>query len=261
MGDEATNEAAPEAKAPAEKKRPLLPRIPTPLIVTLVGIVLTAWLLPAFTRQWDDRQKAHELQSALVTEMADASAPALLGGGNYWANKTGGGAEITRVADAWARASFKIESRLRVYFSPQVVVAWQLYSWFVTRWDAVHSIQSKVDMVAAGRTGFKNLDPTLVLTIRNIFLVADNLQERGLPRFVSFYTRKDSVERPPVHNLRKRVGIPASVWQEYPPYQPSADAVEAILFQLEQSVAQEVARAHVTGYSTTTHDLINDLIP
>lgn len=144
--------------------------------------------------------------------MADASAPALIGGGDYWAMKAGGRAEITRIADAWARASFKIESRLRVYFSPQVVVAWQLYSWFVTRWDATHSIQSMVDMVAAGRTGFKNLDTTLVRNIRDLFLVADNLQERGLPRFVSFYSHKDSVERPPVHSLRKRVGIPSSVW-------------------------------------------------
>lgn len=111
--------------------------------------------------------------------MADASAPALIGGGDYWAMMAGGRAEITRIADAWARASFKIESRLRVYFSPQVVVAWQLYSWFVTRWDATHSIQSMVDMVTAGRTGFKNLDTTLVRNIRDLFLVADNLQERG----------------------------------------------------------------------------------
>ena len=118
-----------------------------------------------------------------------------------------------------------------------------------------------VDMVAAGRTGFNNLDTTLVRNIRDLFLVADNLQERGLPRFVSFYSHKDSVERPPVHSLRKRVGIPSSVWQENPPYMPSGDAVEAMLFQLEQSVAREVARAHVTGYSTTTHDLIHDLIP
>jgi hypothetical protein len=33
-----------------------------------------------FTRQWDDRQNAHDLQASLVTEMASATAHALIGG-------------------------------------------------------------------------------------------------------------------------------------------------------------------------------------
>jgi hypothetical protein len=70
-------EAAPEAGAAVEKKRPLLRRIPTPLIVTLLGIGLTAWLLPAFTRQWDDRQKAHEIKAALAFQIAAATADAV----------------------------------------------------------------------------------------------------------------------------------------------------------------------------------------
>jgi hypothetical protein len=53
-------------------------RIPTSLVVTLLGITLSAWLLPAITRQWDDRQKAHELQAVLVANMASASAKALI---------------------------------------------------------------------------------------------------------------------------------------------------------------------------------------
>ena len=68
------DEAAPEAGQAAGKKRPLLRRVPTSLVVTLIGIALTAWLLPAFTRQWDDRQKAHELKASIVTDMASATA-------------------------------------------------------------------------------------------------------------------------------------------------------------------------------------------
>ncbi len=52
------DQAAPaEAGTAVEKKRPLLRRVPTPLIVTLLGIVLTAWLLPAFTRQWETARR------------------------------------------------------------------------------------------------------------------------------------------------------------------------------------------------------------
>jgi hypothetical protein len=65
--------APPEAgTTAAEKKRPLLRRVPTSLLVTLLGIALTAWLLPAFTRQWDDRQKAQELQSHVAGFSTDA---------------------------------------------------------------------------------------------------------------------------------------------------------------------------------------------
>jgi hypothetical protein len=75
--------AGSEESAPAEGgesvQRRRWRRIPTPLIITLIGIVLSAWLLPAITRQWDDRQKAHQVKSALVTEMAEANARAFTG--------------------------------------------------------------------------------------------------------------------------------------------------------------------------------------
>src|SRR3954465_14347156 len=74
----ALEEVAPAAGAAAEKKPRLLRRVPTSLIVTLLGIALTAWLLPAFTRQWDDRQKAHELKTALTSQIATATADALI---------------------------------------------------------------------------------------------------------------------------------------------------------------------------------------
>jgi hypothetical protein len=59
--------AAAEEGTPAERR--FWRRIPTPIIVTLLGIVLSAWLLPAITRQWEDRQKAHDLEAALVARM------------------------------------------------------------------------------------------------------------------------------------------------------------------------------------------------
>src|SRR5438874_375987 len=71
---------APAAGAAAEKKRRLLRRVPTSLLVTLLGIALTAWLLPAFTRQWDDRQKSHELAASLIGESAAANADVLTAG-------------------------------------------------------------------------------------------------------------------------------------------------------------------------------------
>src|SRR4051812_10469288 len=142
-------EAVPaERAAAAEKKRPLLRRVPTTFVVTLLGITLTAWLLPAFTRQWDDRQKAQELKAAIVADMAAATGAALVGGEAIWARagqklprdrvaarsslKTGR-SQRDSVADTWARSSLTIESRLRAYLPQQIVKAWQVYTWLVDR--------------------------------------------------------------------------------------------------------------------------------
>jgi hypothetical protein len=121
VGDDATNEAASEAKAPVEKKRSLLHRIPTPLIVTLVGVALTAWLLPAFTKQWDDRQKARDLKAAIEADMASATADALTGGDTVvtsqsWAHPT---FKAPAAETKWARTSLEIQAKLQTYLLGQ----------------------------------------------------------------------------------------------------------------------------------------------
>src|SRR4051812_9873136 len=100
------DEAAPAVGAAVEKKRPLLHRLPTSVVVTLLGVALTAWLLPAFTKQWDDRQKAHELKTAIVTDIASATAGAMIGGEAIWSGK---GVNNPHVAENWSLASLQIE--------------------------------------------------------------------------------------------------------------------------------------------------------
>src|SRR3954468_5890330 len=73
------DDAAPAAGAAVEKKRRLLHRIPTSLVVTLLGIALTGWLLPAVSRQWDGRQRANELKAQIDLQIAAATAHALIG--------------------------------------------------------------------------------------------------------------------------------------------------------------------------------------
>src|SRR5262245_28789084 len=117
------DDAGPSAAgAVAEKKRPRLRRVPTSLIVTVVGIALTAWLLPALTRQWDDRQKAHELKVALVSEMSLATAEALTDGRDTLFRRSNveqskftkrlGIVPMTAVERNWSIASLQLQSKL-----------------------------------------------------------------------------------------------------------------------------------------------------
>src|SRR3982751_5368573 len=105
------DEAAPAAAGTAaEKRRPFLRRLPTSLVVTLLGIGLTAWLLPALTRQWDDRQKAQEVKAALVREMAGASARVIVGSRHPIIRAAPGSQlALEKTLDDWELAGVEIE--------------------------------------------------------------------------------------------------------------------------------------------------------
>jgi hypothetical protein len=112
--------AAPEAAEPQATAEPQAePRqrswrrvkVPTSVVVTLVGIALTAWLLPAFTRQWDDRQKARELKAGLASDMGKSTATVL-----YQASASSGAPRNVVAQSLVSQAD--IASRLRLSSLP-----------------------------------------------------------------------------------------------------------------------------------------------
>jgi hypothetical protein len=235
------------------------------VVVTLVGIALTAWLLPAFTRQWDDRQKAQEVKSALVADMASASSRALTGGEPIW---SGGRADSRRVLSDWGASSLRIETRLRAYLGPELVTAWQVDEWLVNRWNNGHSGEAEAALRAAAyalsptltplsrfdRSGAPpvHLSKRMTDAIALVFVVGDAQDSPGLaPRFRGdFYLEGAFVSRLRAYFPAR--GLPsAAQW-------PTA---EWALVRLQAVIADEVLHSHVTGYSTTWHDLLHDLIP
>jgi hypothetical protein len=61
------------AKPGPERRR----GVPTSVVVTIVVAALTVWVAPAVTRQWDDRQKARELQASLAQDVGASTAKAI----------------------------------------------------------------------------------------------------------------------------------------------------------------------------------------
>ncbi|HEV8459390.1 MAG TPA: hypothetical protein VGQ38_01660 [Gaiellaceae bacterium] len=296
MGDEATNEAAPEAKAPAEKKRSLLQRIPRSLIVTLLGIALTAWLLPAFTRQWGDRQKAHELKAAMVTDIASASGRVLLGGEALWrqpqicvvgetvfsvrasnslppddprlrkcfdAIERHNHRAAAKIDDPWALASFQLETRLGAYVNAKVVTAWQLYAWFMDGFDQGNRIEAKEDFANANASGFL-LEPGAARAAAGLVKLG-----AGYPLVLPRFDYRSAKEVTLFHHLEAK--LKRDGYLRLPPHDRDLSAgaaaltdprdIESALFAFEREIARELLASHVAGYSTTTHDLIHDLIP
>ena len=139
--------------------------LPKPILLTLFGAAISAWLVPAFTRQWQDRQKEREIKVALVSEIGDSTSDALVTS-QYVANKAfpggNGQAEYNRFSLDWARRSAQIEAKLRAYFPGQALVdEWREYSIVVQndfylltggsgKAGAVHTVRLYLESVPGG---------------------------------------------------------------------------------------------------------------
>jgi hypothetical protein len=288
------SEGAPAAGATAEKKRP---RVPTPVVVTLLGIGLSAWLLPAITRQWGDRQKAHELKAALVTDIASASSRVLLGGEALWRDPdcpgypTGAttsnkaipiptqkqtdrcnaiiGRHRQRVAakidDPWAIASNQLETRLRAYVNAKAVTAWELYSWFVDRFDYGYRLLAEQDLKDAFATRF-DLEPGAARAAAGLVRFAAG--SPAVPDDVNTGMQDHDLSPDFYAYNRLKAKLTSGGYLHLHRYRPDGAVVvvdplevEAKLAAFEEEIAREVLSSHVTGYSTTTGDLFHDLIP
>jgi hypothetical protein len=122
----------------ADHARRLWAIVPTPVIVTIVGALLSAWFIPAITRQWQDQQKARELKASLVTQINSDTTKALVTSdfidyGRLGGVKTPMGAppfpdrDFNQLDLTWRRDSEEIEAVLASYF-PSIVPQWHAYA-------------------------------------------------------------------------------------------------------------------------------------
>ena len=223
--------------------------------MTLLGIGLTAWLLPAFTRQWDDRQKAYQEKSGIIADIAAASAHALTGGEAIWSGRS---VDRSTVADQWSLASIEIQSRLRTYFNAQIVRAWQVYAWMISKFVASDRGVEDEAFISATREPIEfnrhaqNNAAAVLLTAGNPYA--------GGPR--PSFTGREPDEIRAVGRLRAYL---QRAFDDFRPQYGHGSGgpryVEYRLLAFEQEIAAEVLAGHVSGYSTSGLDLLRDLIP
>jgi hypothetical protein len=113
--------------------------IPKSLVLAVIGIGLSSWLIPAITRQWDDRQKAGDLKAALVAEMATATGRAVLDAQTFtYARATTHPSQSANDSiKEWSVAALEVRAKLDAYFGPPAVDAWNGVTQYV---DATLSV-------------------------------------------------------------------------------------------------------------------------
>jgi hypothetical protein len=200
-------------------------RIPKPVLITLFGAAVSAWLVPAFTRQYQDRQKEREIKVALVSEIGDATSDALVTS-QFLAAQTfpqGGQAEFNRVALDWSRRSASVEAKLAAYFPRNDVVDdWRRYATVVQRtyYLVTRDRGARKDEAVATVRAFTG-DGARVEW--NLFLPSMHYGDQSA--LENYLTLSDYV-------LNRRAEL-----------------------------IQEILDAHARGFSTTTGHLVRDLVP
>jgi hypothetical protein len=219
--------AVPEAQVEKPRRERRRLHVPTSVLVTVLVAAFSVWVAPAFTRQWDDRQKEHELKALLVAGIGDATARVLTDGEDALSAKHGDSVRrLPPAMRAWDITGLKIETRLRAYFPAEVVADWRSFEYVVAVLQAYLYERSTLSALQPNTQGWTQLKkPVFVVAWRTV-------QE-------AFSSELGGKRPSPLQYFN----------------------VEQRILAAQQSVNDAILAAHADGYSTTRRDLLRDLLP
>jgi hypothetical protein len=212
------------------RRRPWLSKS---VLATVAATLATAWLFPALSHQWQDRQKAKELTAGLVSQIGSNTSQALVTSSFVTNNRFPSTSdpskpgysqeEFNRLDLQWRTSSAEIEAQLQAYYPDAVVKEWRDYSDLV--WGTYRLI-----------TDNKNSRPGTVKRLRQLF--------HGV--VPGWYI--DKMERP---------------WMDTP--DPAARKayfyVSQAVLARRSVVIDEMLHSRPSGFSTRPTDLLSDLVP
>jgi hypothetical protein len=210
--------------------------LPKTVVVTAALTLLTAWVLPALSHQWQDRQRARELTAGLVSEIGKNTSHALVTSSfltyNRFASSTdpsrpGFNQEVYNQLDLeWRTSSAEVEAQLQAYFPDSVVERWRAYRTLV--WGTYRLI-----------TDNTSTRPRTLRTLRRV--LGGEIQEK---HFAAMAT--------PWWNKRGPDSRKARAAYFY---------VSTALLKRRSLVIDEILDSHPAGFSTRPRDLLRDLLP
>jgi hypothetical protein len=218
----------------SETKRSRI-RVPTPIVVTFLGALLTVWLAPAFTRQWDDRQGARDLKAALAEDMVSSAARTIREG----APLAEGDGRYDAILDRWLEAGLKVQVRQKAFFDTPVVTRWK---------DLVQDVEYFLivsDDVARTHDESRQFRP------RGAAAVAAYRYDRIADLLKLLAPMAGQAESAALQLASPLPRTRAA----------GMDDVKSWLFAQVEAVTDEVLSSQPSGFSTTRSDLLHDLLP
>jgi len=98
-----------------------------PLVLLVIGAVISSYLIPSFTRRWQDHQKALEVRSDLASQIAGSATSSIITSDAIFEGRKRHPSRADRTAWlAWQIQSEAIEARLRAYLTDKTLAG----DWF-----------------------------------------------------------------------------------------------------------------------------------
>src|SRR3954471_21593566 len=111
-----------------------------PFVIAVVIAVLVNFLIPSFTRKWQDHQKALEIKTGLVSDMGEAISDAVMSGRFISAGLVSRSSSDPRADQrafndgyrAWTTSNASIGAKIQAYFGNDLGSQWRRFSNVVT---------------------------------------------------------------------------------------------------------------------------------
>lgn len=223
---------------PARRRLP----VPTSVLLTVLLAALSVWVAPAFTRQWEDRKQARQLQAQIAEQVALATADLGQRINSFArAENLTGLTESELVKEYWQLKQAGIDVRLRAYFSPDMRSVWRTFNEFVEHEIGVVEMTKYVPPGDTGDAYESEKD-----------WVEDLLQQ------MNSLGRASGVEPP--------FGDPAETSEAWMArYESDPASAMGMLFAWMRGFVDEIVDRVMSedpeAFSTTRADLLRDLLP
>jgi hypothetical protein len=225
-----------EGARPLPRSRPRwLANIPKTIVATVVVTLLSAWIFPALSHQWQDRQKAREMTASIVSQIGKNTSDALITSAFVNFNRfpssddpsrRGFNQDVFNQLDReWRTSSAEVEAELGAYFPQRVVKAWRDYRDLV--WG---TYRLPTDNTSAR--------PSTVKMLRREF--------RG-----ELAAKLALMEKPWVGETTRRAGNAKNAYF----------FVSQAVLERRSVVIDEILDSHPAGFSTRPSDVVHDLLP
>lgn len=131
----------------AEAGRRSLSLFAHPLVLLLVGVLVTSVLVPRFTRQWQNRDKELDVKTTLVADISESVTDFVLAVQfAELASVSQSQADFDRAYRQWEVDSAAIESKLQAYFPrSDIPEEWRRYSLVVSDFYALSGVSDPAD--------------------------------------------------------------------------------------------------------------------
>jgi hypothetical protein len=131
---------AKSAEAKPSRLRELSRGLAHPFVIAIVVAVLVNWLIPQFTRKWQDHQKALEIKTGLVSDMGESISDAVMTGRFIAAGLVSRSSSDPRADQrafndgyrAWTTSNASIGAKIQAYFGNDLGAQWRSFANVVT---------------------------------------------------------------------------------------------------------------------------------